>query len=289
MDTRLAPEKAQHEELFDRLSSRLNTCMPGIVKDFDPATQTCTVTPAIQMRTYQDGISGLEQLGDIQHVPLYFPFTPVAGFALTLPVRPGDSCLLIFAQRCIDDWWELGGVQPPGAGLVGARHHNLSDAFALCCGPSLPDVLGSWFADGIELRNRERNSRVTVEDAQVTTRTGETSEVVNANGTIVITSPDSTTVLAGPTTVVINADGTVTITAPTGVTVDAPLSAFTGNVAVAGGITCSGTYGDSGGTIQTPGNVIDGVRSMAADRAIYNGHTHSDPQGGAVSVPGALQ
>ena len=37
--------------------------------------------------------------------------------------------------------------------------------------------------------------------------------------------------------------------------------------------------------LEATGNVADSVRSMAGDRAIYNIHTHDDPQGGTVDVP----
>lgn len=77
----------------------------------------------------------------------------------------------------------------------------------------------------------------------------------------------------------------VTAVASSRVLLDTPLTHCTGDMSVDGGISCNGTYGASGGNIQTPGDVIDGVRSMAADRAIYNSHTHNDPQGGAVATP----
>ena len=59
-------------------------------------------------------------------------------------------------------------------------------------------------------------------------------------------------VLAGAT-VLISAPG-VRVQAPNGVTI-------TGNVSVAGSLTASG-------------DIADGVRSMAADRALFNQHTH---------------
>jgi len=73
---------------------------------------------------------------------------------------------------------------------------------------------------------------------------------------------------------------------------DTPLTECTGNLSVAGGITCVGSFGASGGKIVTPGDiessggdVKDRTRSMAADRTIYNGHIHVDPQGGNTGQP----
>jgi hypothetical protein len=58
-------------------------------------------------------------------VPVIFPRG--GGCTLTFPVKAGDECLLIFADRCIDFWWQNGGVQKP----VDLRMHDLSDAFAI--------------------------------------------------------------------------------------------------------------------------------------------------------------
>lgn len=100
-------------------------------------------------------------------------------------------------------------------------------------------------------------------------------------------------------TLTINVTGNADITTPQAtvhasekIVLDTPLTECTGNLLVAGGIGCAGTYGDSGGKIQTPGDiestsgdVKDQTRSMAADRQIYNGHDHNDPQGGLSSAP----
>lgn len=77
----------------------------------------------------------------------------------------------------------------------------------------------------------------------------------------------------------------VTVVASDQVVLDTPLVHCTGDVHIDGGFTSSGSYGSSNGTIQTPGDVIDGVRSMAADRGIYNGHTHPGDSGGTTGTP----
>lgn len=43
------------------------------------------------------------------------------------------------------------------------------------------------------------------------------------------------------------------------------------------------------GNITASKEITDKKRSMDADRTIYNGHTHSDPQGGSVSPTGQTQ
>lgn len=46
---------------------------------------------------------------------------------MTFPVKAGDECLVVFADRCIDFWWQSGGIQEP----VDDRMHDLSDAFCI--------------------------------------------------------------------------------------------------------------------------------------------------------------
>lgn len=266
MDLRTADKTTQIKEMIDRALSRMNTCMPGVIESFDAATQTCTVIPAIQMKVNVNGVESFVDLPPIVEAPLCYPIASGAGFALTLPIRKGDPCLVLFSQRAIDNWHQLGGVQPPEEG-TGCRHHDLTDAIVLMAPVPLPEVLGAWEAEGVELRNRDKSSRVTVKD-------------------------DKVEVQSGPSILTVFPDGTATLVAPTSVTINTPLTSCTGNLQVAGGITSLGTYGVSGGKIQTPGDiestgghVKDSVRTMAADRTIYNGHTHPGDSGGTTGTP----
>ena len=93
-------------------------------------------------------------------------------------------------------------------------------------------------------------------------------------------------------------DVSATVTSPlikavasTKVVCDTPLTECTGNLIVNGGISCLGSYGNTGGKIVTPGDiqstggeVSDRVRAMSGDRTIFNGHTHPAP-GGTTGQP----
>lgn len=119
---------------------------------------------------------------------------------------------------------------------------------------------------------------------------------VVGNGTVTIHGNASVHVYG---TATVNVDGNTTVTTPNAtvhasqkVQLDTPLTECTGNLNVNGGITCLGTYGSSGGKIQTPGDiqstggeVKDKMRAMSADRTIYNGHTHPGDSGGTTGAP----
>ncbi|WP_312297097.1 Gp138 family membrane-puncturing spike protein [Atlantibacter hermannii] len=123
--SQIGGEQQTVQAISESLSTQLRVAMPGIIQSFDPDAVTCTVLPAIRgIIPTQDGTdpSDLPLLVD---VPVMFPRG--GGCTMTFPVKPGDECLLVFSDRCIDFWWQNGGVQE----AVDPRQHDLSDAFAI--------------------------------------------------------------------------------------------------------------------------------------------------------------
>jgi Phage protein Gp138 N-terminal domain len=111
---------------LDGRQSKMWTSMPGIVKDVNFLAMTCTVQPAIQgVYTNDTDSQTYINLPLLVDVPICFP--SAGGFLLTLPLKANDEVLIVIASRCIDSWWQSGGVQPP----MEMRMHDLSDGFAI--------------------------------------------------------------------------------------------------------------------------------------------------------------
>lgn len=92
--------------------------------------QTVRVQPAIrEVVTGSDYTPVSIPLPELLDVPIVLP--RAGDYVITLPVRAGDECLVIFADQCIDAWWQNGGVQ----NQMERRRHDLSDGFA---------ILGTW-------------------------------------------------------------------------------------------------------------------------------------------------
>ncbi|CAI1548353.1 Uncharacterised protein [Serratia liquefaciens] len=112
--------------LADSVSTDLRVACPGIIQSFDADAVTATIQPSVKVPVRQaDGSVVSVALPLLVDVPVYFPRG--GGVTLTFPITEGDECLVIFADRCIDYWWQSGGVQEP----VDPRQHHLADAFAL--------------------------------------------------------------------------------------------------------------------------------------------------------------
>lgn len=182
MDNRLGNEASQMQEIIDRALARLNTSIPGIIDSFDGESQTATVIPAISMKTFIDDKEGVLEYPPIINAPIVFPFASTAGFALTLPIRRGDPCLILFSQRPIDNWHDKGGIQPSENG-VASRHHDLTDAIILLAASPMPGILGAWEGQGIQIRNRDKSSKVTVYDDKV---------VIDNTTEVIIDTPETT-------------------------------------------------------------------------------------------------
>lgn len=130
---------------------RIWTALPGIIQSFDPAAMTCEVQPSIQgtLSDPKTGKATNAALPLLVDCPVQFPSG--GGVTLTLPIAPDDECLIIFASRCIDAWWQNGGIQPP----MVYRMHDLSDGFVIPGIWSQPRALAGVSSSKAQLRSTD--------------------------------------------------------------------------------------------------------------------------------------
>jgi hypothetical protein len=133
---------------FDAMQAGLWTSMPGTIQSFDEVNMTSVVQPTIMGRIR-------DKVGKIIYVPMPLlvdcptQFVGGGGFTQTFPVKEGDECLVIFADRCIDAWWQSGGIQQP----MELRMHDLSDSFVILGFRSKPRVLANISTTSVQLRS----------------------------------------------------------------------------------------------------------------------------------------
>lgn len=182
--------------------------MPGIVQSFDPARMVAEVQPTISgQRRMLSGLFEEFQMPLLLDCPVVFPGG--GGVTLTFPINPGDEVLVVFASRCIDSWWQLGGIQ----GQAELRMHDLSDGFVL------PQV-------------RSQPRRFTVSTAAAQLRTDDGAVLIELN-------PDTQGVR-------VVTPGAVEVDAGASATVTAPAITLNGNVTINGNLAVTGTMANDG-------------------------------------------
>ncbi|MDT3544887.1 Gp138 family membrane-puncturing spike protein [Cronobacter sakazakii] len=140
-------EQQAMKVLSDTIFSMLRVSMPGIIQSFDPIACTCTVQPAISGQVADEaGQFKSAPLPLLVDVPVVFPRG--GGCTITFPVKTGDECLIVFSDRCIDFWWQNGGIQEP----VDPRQHDLSDAFAIIGPQSQATVIKNISTSTMQMR-----------------------------------------------------------------------------------------------------------------------------------------
>lgn len=186
INSQLGSKEQADAQLAQAIMSAMRVSMPGIIQSFNPDAVTAVVQPAIKGAEQDESGSEVSvNLPLLVDVPVLFPRG--GGCTLTFPVKAGDECLVIFADRCIDFWWQSGGVQEP----VDERMHDLSDAFCIVGPQSQAKKIGGISTTGAQLRTDDGSAFIEVAAGGDITATTAGSATINApeivlNGNVTI-------------------------------------------------------------------------------------------------------
>lgn len=152
---RLNDELISDQMRIDSSLARVWTALPGIVQSYDKTRRTCTAQAAVQAQ-WRDPTGTWQNvsLPVMTDVPVMFPGG--GEYEFYFPVSANDEGLLVFSSRCIDAWWQSGGVQPQAE----IRSHDLSDAFFVPGAYSQPNVPSEPANDTIQMRSKNGSSYV---------------------------------------------------------------------------------------------------------------------------------
>ena len=156
-------------EMQDKGTKRQINCHQlGEIVSFNPETQTAEVK--VKMSFLLNG--------KITEYPLLLdcPCIILSGGKgnLTFPITPGDSCLVLFNDRDMDNWYSGGQTMPPRTD----RLHDFSDAIALVGLRNKQNEIQGYFAQGTELKCD--NSSIKLETNKITV----TAPYVNINSNV---------------------------------------------------------------------------------------------------------
>lgn len=275
-------------------NQKMSIILPARVVKYFPANQTATVQLCVEtIYSSATTISDSKARQPLEGVPVHT--VSGGGWAMTMPIKAGDSCLMYFSQQGYDHWLyddrdtagTLAGLPQPWL----RRQFSDDDGLALVGFNTLPRAIKAYSANHSQWRNEDA--------AQVIS--------LNEDTSIEITSPVSVTINAPAVTV--NCE-TADVNASTKLTVNSPDSEFTGNVAIGGTLdvtdatTLSSTLDVVGAIAGTGGLAVSGGAgaSVAGDMAVTGGdlstdqdviagsvsligHAHTDSMGGNTSPP----
>lgn len=144
----------------------VHTHLPAVILSYDPALKKVSVRPTIK-KTLSDGTTASMPI--ISNVPLISPFGGNQG--LSLPVKVGDYCLLMFSERSLDRWLTFGGEVDNSD----PRVFDLNDAIAIA--GLMPFNQTSGIANNEDIVLKNSNGTITIQS--------DGSVIINANGTII--------------------------------------------------------------------------------------------------------
>lgn len=114
-------------------ASKLNKVNIGIVQEFYPEDLTVEVQ-IVNKKTIGLNQDGSQLVRD--YAPIYAKVCYCNPF-ITHEIKPGDECILLFADREIESWFINGDINP----IAHTRMHDLTDAIALFGIRSMPKMI----------------------------------------------------------------------------------------------------------------------------------------------------
>lgn len=220
---------------FKGMQSEIYTSLPCTIQSFDAGKRTVTAQPTIKAQVQnEDGSFQWVTMPLLVDVPVYFP--EGGGVTLTFPIKSGDEALVVFANRCIDAWWQSGGIQLQ----ADLRMHDLSDGFAFVGISSVPRVISAISTSRAQLRSNDGEAFVELDPDSHFIRAKTTGKfTVDADDDVLIKSGTQVKVQAPD--FVVEAD-TAAIQATVTFTAMAPAISYFGNMTWVG-------YGGGAGTV----------------------------------------
>lgn len=97
----------------------------GVIESFDTAAQTATIQLVDKATKIYSDSEELISYPPLSQVPVFINKGQNGG--VTIPIVKGDTCLVLFNDKDLDNWFTDGLIQKPNT----TRTHDLSDGIAI--------------------------------------------------------------------------------------------------------------------------------------------------------------
>lgn len=154
-------------------AQELNCMRIGIVEEFHPEDFTVIV----QIANKKDLLQRVDGTRETRNYALIRAKVCFCNPFITNPIKQGDECVILFADREIESWFINGDINP----LAYQRMHDLTDAVALFGIRSLPNMI-PMLADCLNLFYGNSNIALSQDVINITSPTVQASNLHAMNG-----------------------------------------------------------------------------------------------------------
>ncbi len=284
-------------DLKSKLSNEFNVSIPALIEKYDFKTQKANVR--INIKPYQNIDIDYPVLPNI---PVVFPSS--GGASLTMPVKKGDGCLLVFCNLDIKNWL-LGGDNIKAST---ARKHHLSDAVAIIGlnqfskqsnAENNDDLLISYSGSKIRLKNggiidihNAKELNIQTENVVINCKNATISASDNASiecATASIKASSDVSVECNNATIKTAANtniecATASVKATSAINSESPLFTQNGNMKVNGNIEITGVSLLTG-KLTTQNGVENSGANLVSNGKVFETHTHTYQDVTEVIIP----
>lgn len=153
----LGGETTRARMLQKKISNEIRCAIPAKIISVDYNEVTCSCQPLIREKVKNaNGEIVSVDLPVLLDVPIVYPGS--SNYCITFPLSVGDEGLVIFADMCIDSWWQSGDIQDQ----FESRRHDLSDGFFIPSQMSQPNKYTSIDQTSLEIKSRVSGGHIKI-------------------------------------------------------------------------------------------------------------------------------
>lgn len=219
----------------EEATDNVHTAIPGTISSYDASSGLAEVMPTAKFKK-PDGTS--IDYPKVTGVPVVIPQTMGQQATIGFPIKAGDGCLLVFAEKSIDYWMY-------GQETDTELSHDLTNAICIPGLFSQANSVEKEACDQNAIIVDVKGTRITVKDKNVIVY----SDNVTVNCKAATVNADNT--------ITASAGGSAAIKAPA-ITLEAAATTVTGNLTVGGALSATGDV-VGGGSVSLTTHTHTGV------------------------------
>lgn len=180
---------ATFAKMGEAISSKIYCALPAIIESVNYRNQTLEAKPVTIMKsTDVKGVQSDVDMPLLVDVP--FQCYKGNGYSITVPVKAGDECLIIFTDVDFSAWFQNGGFNYAEHSFI----HSYCNAMAIVGFSSEVNAIPNYNPNAIEIRNSDASEKISLSSGNITLK----SATITLDGNVTTTGTSN---LQGTTTI----------------------------------------------------------------------------------------